>query len=269
LGFFAIECRLLTVLLPLDYLGILPMHRFILPLCLLGLLLSFPVYGFFEDLDDMEQDLTEESGMPDLMMDDLIDQLEPVQATAVRFTDVPDGAWFTSFVKGVVERNIASGYRNVSGKHSGRFGPGDPVTIAQTLKMALRAGGVYESQCTNTPRLSQARGHWAERFVACAEHLEMRILRLSPDLDRGARRGEVLSILNDAFGDKVPRMQSNFTDVSGHPYESDIAYSASLGIVSGDSDANGNPTGAYRPNDGVNRAEASKMILLKIQSSGG
>jgi len=248
------------------------MHRFILPLCLLGLLLAtFPAHAFFESLDEMERSLGNSSDPAPAPagLDDLIEELAPaVEAPVIAgplFTDIPSGAWFEQYVLDVATREIAEGYKDGDGNLTGYFGPGDAVTVAQILKIAMRAAGIDEAQCANAPDHPQARGHWAEQFVACGEQLGMRILAGHPALDRPARRAEVLSVIHDAFGDRVPSIPAYFDDTAGHAYENDIAYAAEQGIVAGDADESGAPTGRFRPDDGINRAEAAKIISIKMQ----
>ena len=40
---------------------------------------------------------------------------------------------------------------------------------------------------------------------------------------------------------------------------------ARAGVVSGDADAQGNPTGLFRPVDPVNRAEVAKIVAQAVQ----
>ena len=72
-------------------------------------------------------------------------------------------------------------------------------------------------------------------------------------------------IVHDLFGDDVPALFATFQDTVQHPYESDIAYASLLQVVSGDSDEQGASTGKFRPDEPINRAEASKVIYLKLK----
>jgi hypothetical protein len=131
--------------------------------------------------------------------------------------------------------------------------------------MALKAAQVDETTCVGNLTLPQAENHWARPFVICAQERGVRLLSSQPDLNRPALRGEVLSVIFDAFGDKVPPLYAPFKDAANHPLESDIAYANALGIVSGDKDASGNALGTFRPNAAVNRAEAAKMIYERLR----
>jgi len=242
------------------------MYRLLLPLIALGILLAPPAFGFFDVLENLQQELTEEPPESNALdLDDLIHELEETtQTTPVSFTDVPDSAWFASAVSAVSGRGIVSGYKDKAGNPTGTFGPANPVTIAEMLKMAYNAAGKDVATCRSYVSLSQAASHWAKSYVACAEEDGMRVLRSNIDLNRGATRAEVLAILHDAFGRLVPAVSSPFSDTAGNPYAPDIGLAASEGVVTGDKKEDGTPKGTFRPNDGVNRAEAAQIIFKSL-----
>ncbi|MBI3336633.1 S-layer homology domain-containing protein [Candidatus Peregrinibacteria bacterium] len=219
--------------------------------------------AFFEVLDDLtrELDAMEQGGTG---LEDLVEQLD--LGGGGSFKDIKQGEWYTQYVARVAQWGIVSGYKDTQGRALGVFGPGDPVTIAEILKMALKAAKVDETACKGIARHPQAQGHWAYLYVVCAEEKNFRILQYPTNLNGPALRGEVLAIMHDAFGDKVPPLLSVFKDTAYHPYETDIAYAAALGVVSGDTDSAGNPIGTFRPNDEVNRAEATKIIYEKLKA---
>lgn len=236
-------------------------------LVIVSMVHAAPAFAFFNILDQLKEEFSGMGGSPEeasVHFDDLIDQLS--EGDVPQFNDVVMGAWYESYVRKVAQWGIVTGYKDEQGRSLGRFGPGDPVTVAQMLKMALESAKVDETQCGSSPEHPQAQGHWATQYVACGEKKNMRILRTFPNLDRPALRGEVLVIIHDAFGDRIPPLLSTFEDTAGHPYEADIAYDAVLGIISGDTDRWGSSTGTFRPNDQVNRAEAAKIIYEKLKA---
>lgn len=226
-------------------------------------LLSPAASAFFGAFDALEEEFQRIEGKSGNELQDILEELE--EASGSSFRDVAQGQWYHQYVSSVARWGIVSGYKDSSGNPTGRFGPADPVTVAEILKMAMEAGRIDESACTGTPNLAQARNHWARNYVACAEQRNFRMLRGVPDLNRPALRAEVLTIIHDAFGDRVPPLLSTFKDTANHPLESDVAYAAALGVVSGDKDASGNPTGRFRPDAFVNRAEAAKIIYEKLR----
>lgn len=230
-----------------------------------GIILSitFPAFAFFEGFSTLSDEIRSMEESSPEGLNDLVQKLSG--ATEPQFVDVGSADWFYAYVSSVARWGIVSGYKDAVGKPTGSFGPGNTVTVAEILKMALRAAQVNETTCKGTAGLAQAERHWARPYVICAQERGVRLLQSSPDLDRPALRGEVLSVVFDAFGDKVPPLFAPFTDTRDHPLESDIAYAAALKMVSGDKDASGKPTGTFRPDAPVNRAEAAKIIYEKLR----
>lgn len=246
------------------------MQRFILSLCALGLLLAaIPSRAFFEVLDELEKQLQSQQGGSTESTGALQDLLQELKAAPVQdkagFKDVGAKEWYAPYALYASSKGMMTGYKDASGKPTGKFGPGDPVTVAQMLKISLKAAGVDEAKCTAAPKHPKAAAHWAKAFVACAETLKVRILAGNPPLDRTATRAEVIGLLQDVFGGAVPRIVSPFTDTAGSPYEDDIAYAYVVGIVSGDKDKQGKETGIFRPADPVKRAETAKIVYLKMR----
>lgn len=236
-------------------------------LLLCGILLSVslvrPANALFEGLSKLREDIEAMEGSSPENLDDILKKLEGV--SGVRFTDVQSGDWYHRYVTSLTRWGIASGYKDAQGKATGNFGPGNTVTVGEILKMALRSAQVDESRCAGIPELKQAHNHWARAFVLCGEQRNLRLLRSSPDLNRPALRGEVLSVIFDAFGDKVPPLFAPFKDAKNHLYASDIGYAAALKIVSGDKDASGKATGTFRPDAAVKRGEAAKMLYERLR----
>ena len=226
-------------------------------------LFASPAYGFFQILDRLQPKASPKSGLTDV-----IKRIEEAKdASATGFKDVKADAWFGAYVSSVAQWGIVSGYKDKDNKPTGKYGPGDPVTVAEILKMAMKAAKTDEKECPAAVKHPKAGAHWAKVYIACGEAWGVRLLKGNPDLNRGASRAEVLTILFDSFKDAVPQEPSDFSDAKGHAFEADIAYAAKLGIVSGDKDEDGNPKGTFRPNDKVNRAEAAKMIYLKVAAA--
>jgi hypothetical protein len=220
--------------------------------------------AFFEIMDELRDQL-EKGETTESELEGLLDDLSQF-AGAPLFRDIPSNAWFNRYVGAVAKWAIVSGYKDAQGNTTGTYGPADPVTVAEILKMALKAAKVDETKCKAKPRHPAANDHWAKLFVACGEARGLRLLGLRPDLNRPALRGEVLTIIHDAFQMKVPPLLSTFKDTIGHPNEADIAYAAARGVVSGDTDTSGKPLRTFRPNDKVNRAEAAKIIYEHLKS---
>lgn len=181
------------------------------------------------------------------------------------FEDVDWNAWYGPYVGPILYWGIASGYRDAAGVALRRFGPGDTVTVAQLLKMGMRAARINTNTCPGAAA-PVAGEHWAMPYVRCAQGMNVRLFQKRIEIDRPILRGEAIALLHDVFGAAVPPLPSAFDDTRTHPYRSDIAYASARQVISGPTDAAGRPTGRFLPNDTLNRAEAAKMLYLLIHT---
>lgn len=173
------------------------------------------------------------------------------------FTDVPGSAWFAAYVEQASEAGIVTGYRDQYGNLTGRFGPENPVTIGEALKISLEGAGYDTSQGVGY-------GHWAAKYMSIAIGHGFQVTQINAlNLDRPATRAEVASLIADAFRiDHSTFTGGQYTDVTaGTAYAGSIQALSRVGIVSGDTDATGNPTGRFRPNAAINRAETVKIVI--------
>lgn len=236
----------------------------------LGGLATLSVSAFFDAVDELQAELQawQTSTTTDFTADltDVVGRIDEIMAPT--FYDVAENTWFYPYVSSVADWGIVTGYKDASGEPMGEYRPGNAVTVAEALKMAFEAAQVDESQCLRPVLLTGASEHWAKNYVSCAEESGMRLFQTSSlSLNRPATRAEVLMIIHDVFGDVVPNLlAAGFDDVSGHKYESDVAYAAARGIVSGDTDADGNPVGRFRPDGTLNRAEVAKIIYERLRA---
>lgn len=195
---------------------------------------------------------------------DVLAELDEITGSV--FTDVKNSDWFHPYVTSLAEWNIISGYKDTNGKTIGAFKAGNRVTVAEALKIAMKAAKVDESTCAKKPKHSEAIGHWAQAYVTCGENMGLRILKVNTiNINREATRAEVVGIVLDTFKDSAPAMFSTFRDTSSSAYESDIAYAALLGIVSGDKNKDGTLKNMFRPTASINRAEVSKIVYERLK----
>ena len=172
------------------------------------------------------------------------------------FKDVSVKEWFGDYVKDMMNLGIISGYKDHNGQVTGEFKPGNDVTVAEMLKIALEAAGLGKAE--GTP--SQGAGHWAVGYVKMAEELEMMIVEDDDlDLDRPATRAEVMVMIAEAFGLEVPTYnKSSFSDFaySGGSYTGSVVeYMKDLQVIEGYDD------GTFGYIKEVNRAEVSKIVI--------
>ncbi|MBI3331860.1 cupredoxin domain-containing protein [Candidatus Peregrinibacteria bacterium] len=233
-----------------------------------GLLFSTPAVAFFDVLDQLKRELSVEKkdNDPASALKELLRDLE--ESTVPTFIDVPPWAWYAKYVTSVATWKVVDGYRDAAGNRTGHFGPGDPITIAQMIKMALRAAKIDEEKCRGTVTHPGAVGHWSEKFILCAENRKFRMFKNGslPSLERTTTRAEAVAIIHDAFREMVPPLSSPFPDTQGHRYEADIAYANIRGVITGDHDLRGNQLWRFRPDDPVTRAEAAKMLYEHLRT---
>ncbi len=194
-------------------------------------------------------------------------------AAAPVFSDVPSDAWFSAYVQQAAESGIVSGYKDANGNLTGRYGPGNEITVAETLKIASEGAGYDETAFPSTD--------YGDDWVAPYKAVAMNCCGIAKgfalewndwDFDRPAARVEVAAVLAKAFHVSTKETEQHaFSDVSTDMYyeKADVHFSyaaeidalAQSGVLSGDTDASGHPTGTFRPTDPINRAEVAKMIM--------
>ena len=181
------------------------------------------------------------------------------------FDDVKTSEWFATYVHAAIRTGIMGGYKGPDGKLTGKFGPGDNVTLAQLAKVAHGLAGIDESKNRTIPQNERARGTWFADVFASAERqywLAYRAVRDDPE--RPATRAEVVCTLLQALD--VPRLwarEKRFTDVTPlTPYADCIETAAESGLVKGDD------AGTFRPESPINRAELSKILVTAMDIYG-
>jgi hypothetical protein len=179
----------------------------------------------------------------------------------VVYRDVPVESWFAPYVSSLVAQKIAEGYRDPEGKYTGEFGVANPITYAEALKILLVAGG--KPIQGGPPRNPSAAGTWAAPYLTTAESLQLSVYVPTLDVHAPATRGALIQTLLEVLDFPIAKKAAAFSDVpEDHPYTHAIATAAFYGFVEGDRDAEGELTGAFRPDSFINRAEVSKVVAL-------
>jgi hypothetical protein len=182
----------------------------------------------------------------------------------VVYHDVPADSWFAPYVSLLLEEEIAEGYADEHGNPLGEFGVGNDVTYAELAKLTLEAAG-SKASLSRTSDNPTAAGTWADGYVAVAEDKGFSLFDdPSRDVHAPATRGEVIQTILEAYG--IPTAAQNvaqFSDLpADHPYAPALSVAAIYGIIDGDTDELGVPTGTVRPDAPVNRAEVAKILAL-------
>jgi hypothetical protein len=191
-----------------------------------------------------------------------------VNQTTISFRDVPTSSWFAPFIAELIQKGIVSGYADKLGHPLGIFGPGNPVTYAEVAKMAILGAGLSPS--TDTPKNRSAQNQWSASYIAKAEELALSPYTSSINVNQPISRAEALEAILEAFQIPMTVSTSVYTDVSAKtPYAQAILTATSLGIVQGDTGPDGKPTGTFRPDDTINRAEAAKILTNVLAYAAG
>jgi len=194
-----------------------------------------------------------------------------VNGTQITFQDVPLSEWFAPSVNIALKTGIMSGFKDEQGNVTGRFGPGENVTIAQLAKISHELANIDETKAKKRPVNLRALDTWFEQYFASAEERDWLVFqdhRINPD--RPATRGEVVATLLQALDVRIFWPKGDmFTDVRRNTNHASCIETAAVdGIVSGFTDGNGASTGKFGPDMPVNRAEMAKMIATAIDVYG-
>ena len=186
-----------------------------------------------------------------------------VDGASVTFEDVPLNQWFSEPIHRSIESKVMSGYRDTSGKATGKFGPEDKVTLAELAKIAHVLAGIDEERGTDEPENLRAKGAWFSRYVASAEQKDWLVfLNRSVDPLRPATRAEVVATLLQAL--RLSRdwpTGEMFTDVlRTMPYADCIETAAADGLIAGYTDDKEKPSHVFGPTDPVTRAQMAKIV---------
>jgi uncharacterized protein YegP (UPF0339 family) len=175
------------------------------------------------------------------------------------FNDVANDAWYSEFVNKLAKKKLINGYRTLEGEDTGDFGPDDSITIEQLIKMSVNGSDRNVRLCGSLT--GEPAGYsWSAPFVKCATNDDWTITSGDVDLTRPATRGEIASMIVDAF-DVTTDPTETFGDVSDDNSNARaISMLASDGVVGGYLNNAGEATGNFGPNDNVTRAQTAKIF---------
>lgn len=187
-----------------------------------------------------------------------------IDGQTVVFMDVPQSAWFSTYVHDAAQGGIVTGYRDANGKLTGKFGPENSITFAEALKVAVKGAG-FDEKPYGSAVDSGIPSHWASAFMSVAKSEDFSVVHTHFRMDAPATRAQVAVLVTDAFGVNVAdmvRSTTRFTDVNtATDFAASIDALSRDGVVSGDTDIHGEETGTFRPTEPVNRAEVVKIIM--------
>ena len=186
-----------------------------------------------------------------------------VHAASTRspFSDVPASAWFSAAVEKLASLSIISGYTDADGNALNRFGPADPVTFAEALKMTLGVSGADIPQ-GGVPSDSALQGHWSAAYLSYAQTLGLSVFPNASTIDQPLTRGKLAQLLVDILQPSSSGDTVSFNDVSAsHKHATAIRIVAAQSWMMGDTDADGALLLQFRPDDSLNRAEVAQVLV--------
>ena len=175
-------------------------------------------------------------------------------ARAADFPDVPKSHWAYSYIRDAVSRGLVQGYGN------GRFRPEDAVSVQAFLSMVCRADGLDDRQL-------QSGSNWADPAAAYGAYFgwfrpEELGVRTAPITREFATQLLINAFHPEAIGQGTELSFRDQDDISPErlPY---VRAAAALGLVDGYAD------GTFRPDQGLTRAAAAKLISRCIPRPAG
>lgn len=181
-----------------------------------------------------------------------------VTATTTAQSNLSDisGHWAEDYIKELYNKGIVGGYSD------GTFGPNDPVTRAQILKMALLAFN-HDVTDANSEFSDVKTDAWYKDYVAYAKSHEIvsgysdGTFKPDSNVDRA---GAIKIILLAAGLDVGTSTTPNFSDVkSSDWFAVYTAYAKANGIIGGYGD------GSYKGGQSITRAEVAKILAVMIE----
>ena len=173
------------------------------------------------------------------------------------FSDVRSNSWYYSDVSKSCKLGLFNGYPD------GAFKPSGNITLAEAIKVAAVVRATYDGE---TPPSNSKSGMWYNEYVSYAKAKGIIGNSDFSNYDSKAKRSEMAYIFSKALPSSeytAINSVSALPDVtSSTKYSSNIFTLYKAGVLRGDDDY-----GTFRPNDNINRAEASAIINRVAQSA--
>ena len=198
----------------------------------------------------------------------------PAPAQAASFKDVPSGQWYTSWVDQASDQGLMSGFTDpATGRPTGYFGPGEPLTRAQVATVLWRMAGGPSSGHASFPDVE--RGSWYDAPVAwCVKAGVVTGYTSGPDRghfrpDRPVTRQELATMVwryakhaGMDVADPDPAAFRSTTDWrTVDPWASEaLTWTAAAGVLSGVDNHDG--TYSVVPFGTATRAMAAKVFVV-------
>lgn len=196
---------------------------------------------------------------------------EEIQGNEVKknLTDII-GHWAEQYILRLYNEGAVSGYKDKNGNYNGLFGPDDPITRAELVKIVMVAFelplAVEESSEESMKFTDIAKDSWYEKYVIPATSTYGIVQGYNDNTfkpNNYVTRGEALKIILEAGGiSNFGLLTPNFSDVDNVNdwFAKYTAYAKSSGLIAGYGD------GTFRGNKNISRAEVCKIVIELIDS---
>lgn len=176
--------------------------------------------------------------------------------------ELPDDIYFNDVANfwAVKEINYLADLGIVKGLPDGSFGPNNRATRAEVTTMLVKA---FQLKGDSEVVFSDISGHWAQEYIRLAASAGVVVGKEDGKFapNNNVTRQELVAMLMRARGLSVTGTAVTFTDgdkIASWAKES-VNLASANGIVKGD------PSGAFRPQDNVTKAEACRMIVTLLE----
>ncbi|ABR49400.1 NLP/P60 protein [Alkaliphilus metalliredigens QYMF] len=170
----------------------------------------------------------------------------------LRFSDIPESAWFASYVSKLIDRGSISGYED------GTFRPDRIITKAEFITLVLNTLSNKQEVAID--------GNWAMNYITEAESLgivdkgEFKNADLNQVLSRFEATKILMSAIDEAYPQDINQYIGRIKDYDTIPkiYAEYVLKAYEKGLISG------YPDGEFKGNEVLTRAEASIMVIKMI-----
>lgn len=225
---------------------------------------GLPPGWFDDDDDDDDEDEDEEEDEDEKERD----EKDPDEEE--KFRDIGDH-WAEDYITTLSEKCGVHGYTDEDGNLLHAFGPNNPVTRAELVKMIVECVQLSETSENDIPFSDVEEGRWYTSYILIAlgedwiEGYDDGTFRPNANINRVEALKIIL--LSKYTEEEISAHEHEESDVDFEDTDSEgwyahyLAFAVSKGFVSGYADAEGKPTGMFGPSDNLTRAEAAKIIV--------
>jgi hypothetical protein len=174
------------------------------------------------------------------------------------FSDLWKVDWCADWVR------PASAYGIVKGDPEGTFRPDERLSVGEAVTIAARMASIYRSGSADALKAADGED-WSAPFLAYAKATGLVGGEFDGQAGRDVTRAEFVHALYNVLPaseyDAAANQVSSLPDVDpGTRYGGEVEDFYRYGVVAGDSG-----TGAFRPSDGLTRAEAAAVFLCMVE----